>query len=74
MTAESRMEYIQRFADATNAARKRGDIQKADPNLRVFLLGPVTLDLIAWVSDREDMDAISRVEREGGEFMTVMVR
>lgn len=67
------VEYIQRFAAATISAMDHGTVRKPDADLRVFLLGPVTLELIGWVSERDDIRAVSRVERDDGEFMTVMV-
>lgn len=74
MTADTRMAFLHRFADVARAARERGEVRDASPNLRVFQFGPVTLDRVQWVSEREDVDAVSRVEREDGEYMTVMVR
>ncbi len=73
MDVDPRVEYVQRFADTTLAAMDYGTVREANADLRVFLLGPVTLELIGWVSERDDLTAVSRVERDGTEFMTVMV-
>lgn len=62
-----------RFSAAVAAARARSEVREPDPDARVFLFGPVTLDLIHWTSGREGLKAVSRVERDGREWMTVMV-
>lgn len=66
-------EHSGRFQSALDAAREQGEVRDPDRDAGVFLFGPITIDTVWWVSEREDLKAVSRVERDDSEWMTVMV-
>jgi hypothetical protein len=70
---EADTERAERFQSAMDAAREHGEVSEPDPDGGVFLFGPVEIDTIYWISERDGMRAVSRVERDGREWMTVMV-
>lgn len=61
------------FSAAVDAASERGEVRRARRELRAFLVGPVDLDLIDWISGHEDLTAHGRIISEGDEFVSVTV-